>query len=150
MGFPLRPTGGVEHKESVEDLDSSQRVRDHLVAYHLALATTDFILDENRECCNNELGQILTLLHSECSKEIGPSRKNSTHHPLIVINTIDKEDSEIMRRNMQWEASSMRMAAYDPGLLREQEMPLVTGKNCFLDQEIPAGGFDRIQDPSQV
>jgi len=28
----------------------------------------------------------------------------------------------------------------DPGLLREQETPLVIGKNWFLDQEIPVGG----------
>jgi len=55
MGFPLRPTGGGEHEERAEDLDSSQRVRDHLVAYHVAPAITDFILDENPECCNNEL-----------------------------------------------------------------------------------------------
>jgi len=39
MGFPLRPT----HEERAEDLDSSQGVRDHLVAYHLAPAITDFI-----------------------------------------------------------------------------------------------------------
>jgi len=45
MGFPLRPTGGgePEHEERAEDLDSSQGVRDHLVAYHLAPAITDFI-----------------------------------------------------------------------------------------------------------
>jgi len=43
----------------------------------------------------------------------------------------------------------MLTAAYDPGLLREQETPLVIGKNWFLDQEIPAGGFVRIQDSSQ-
>jgi len=44
----------------------------------------------------------------------------------------------------------MLTAAYDPGLLREQETPLVIGKNWFLDQEIPAGGFVKIQDSSQV
>ena len=44
----------------------------------------------------------------------------------------------------------MPAAAYDRGLLREQETPLVIGKNWFLDQEIPAGGFVRIQDSSQV
>ena len=44
----------------------------------------------------------------------------------------------------------MPTAAYAPGLLREQETPLVIGKNWFLDQEIPAGGFLRIQDSSQV
>ena len=40
MGFPLpvRPTGGGENKERVEDLFSSQKVCDHLVAYHLAPA----------------------------------------------------------------------------------------------------------------
>ena len=43
MGFPLRPTGGGEHEERAEDLDCSQRVRDLLVAYHLAPAMTDFI-----------------------------------------------------------------------------------------------------------
>jgi len=50
---------------------------------------------------------------------------------------------------MQWEAPSMPIA-YDPGLLREQETPLVIGKNWFLDQEIPVGGFVRILDSSQV
>jgi len=44
----------------------------------------------------------------------------------------------------------MPTAAYDPGLLREQQTPLVIGKNWFLDQETPAGGFVRIQDSSQV
>jgi len=29
MGVPLKPTGGGEHKERAEDLDSSRRVRDH-------------------------------------------------------------------------------------------------------------------------
>ena len=43
MGFPLRPTSGGEHEERAEDLDSIQGVRDHLVAYHLAPAITDFI-----------------------------------------------------------------------------------------------------------
>jgi len=55
-----------------------------------------------------------------------------------------------MRRSMWWKAPSMPTSAYDPGLLREQEMPLVIGKNWFLDQEIPAGGFVKIQDSSQV
>jgi len=99
MGFPLRPTGGGEHKERAEDLDSSQGVRDHVVAYHLAPAITDFISDENRECCNNDLEQTLMLVHSEWSKEIEPSRQSSTHHPLtgIVSNPIDKKGSEFMR-----------------------------------------------------
>jgi len=65
MGFPLRPTGGGERKERAEDLDSSQGVRDLLVAYHLAPVIIDFISNENRECCNNDLEQTLTLLHSE-------------------------------------------------------------------------------------
>ena len=57
MGFPWRPTGGGRHKERVEGLDSSPRVCDHLVAYHLAPAITDLISesDENPECCNHEL-----------------------------------------------------------------------------------------------
>jgi len=84
MGFPSNPTGGGEHKIRAEDLDSSQRVRDHLVAHHWAPAITDFISDQNRECCNNQLEQTLSLLHSEWSKEIEPSRQRSTHHPLIV------------------------------------------------------------------
>jgi len=49
MGFLLRPTGGGEHEERAEDLDSSRGARDHLVAYHLSPAITDFILDENKE-----------------------------------------------------------------------------------------------------
>jgi len=32
MDFSLRLTGGGEHEERAEDLDSSQRVRDHSVA----------------------------------------------------------------------------------------------------------------------
>jgi len=74
MGFPLRLIGGGEHKKRAEDLDISQRVRDHLVAYHLAPAITDFISDENRKYCNNDLEQTLTPLHSEWSKKIEPSR----------------------------------------------------------------------------
>jgi len=150
MGCPLKPTGGGEHEESAEDLDGSQRVRDHLVACHLGPAITVFISDESRECCNNELEQTLTLLYSEWSKEIEPSRQSSTHHPLIVSNPIDKKGSEFKRRSMRWEAPSMPTAAYDPGLLREQKTPLKIGKDWFLDQKIPAGGFVRIQDSSQV
>jgi len=58
MSFDFRPTGGGEHKERTEDLDSSDRVRDHLVVYHLAPVITDFILDKNWECCSNELEQL--------------------------------------------------------------------------------------------
>jgi len=137
MGFPLRLTADI-----VDSTGSN---------FH-ADAITDFLLDENRECCNNDLEQRLALLHSEWSKEIEPSRQNSTHHPLIVSNPIDKKGSEFMRRKMRWEAPSMLTAAYDPGLLREQETTLVIGKtlNLFLDQEIPASGFVRILDSSQV
>ena len=128
---PLRPTGGGEHEERAEDLHSSQRVRDHLVAYHLAPAISDFISDENRECCNNEIEQTLPLLHSAWSQEIEPSRQSSTHHPLIISNPIDTKESEFMRRSMRWEAPSMPTSTYDPGLLREQETLLVIGKNWF-------------------
>jgi len=65
MGFTLRPTGGGEHEERAEDLDITQRVRDHLVVYHLALTINDFISDEKRKCCNNDLEKTLMLLHSE-------------------------------------------------------------------------------------
>jgi len=85
----LRHTGGGEHEESATDLDSSQRKREHLVACHLKSVITHFILDENQESCNNEREQTIMLLHREWSKEIEPSRQNSTHHPLIVSNPID-------------------------------------------------------------
>jgi len=143
-GFPLRPTGGGKHEEREENLDSSQGVRDHLVAYHLASAITDFISDENRECCNHDLEQTLTLLHSEWSKEIEPLGQSSTHYPLVVSNPIDKKGSEFGRRSMQWEAPLMPTSAHDLGLFHEQETPPVIGENWFLDQEIPAGGFVRI------
>ena len=74
MGFPLRPKVGGDHEKRVEDLDSSQRVRDHLIAHHLAPAITDFIVDENQECCNNEYEQTLTR---EWSKKIKFSRQSS-------------------------------------------------------------------------
>jgi len=124
MGFPLRPTGGGEY-ERTEDLDSNQGVRDHLVAYRLASEITDFMSDENRVCCTNAL----TLLHSKKSKEIEPSGQRSTHHPLVVSNPIDKKGLEFMCRSMRWEEPFMRTSAHDPGLLREQETPLVIGKN---------------------
>jgi len=44
----------------------------------------------------------------------------------------------------------MPMAAYDPRLLCEQETPLEIGKDWFLDQKIPAGGFVRILAVSPV
>jgi len=65
MGFPLRPTGGGEHEERADDLDSSQGARDHLVANRFAPAITAFISDENRVCCNNDLEQTLKLLHNK-------------------------------------------------------------------------------------
>jgi len=51
---------------------------------------------------------------------------------------------------MRLEAPSIPTAAYNPALLREQEITLEIGKNWFLDHEIPAGGFVRILDMSQV
>jgi len=51
---------------------------------------------------------------------------------------------------MRWEAPSMPTAAYDPRLLREQETPLEIGKDWFLDQKIPEGGFVRILYSSHV
>ena len=112
-------------------VDSSKRLRDHLVVYHLAPVMTDFILDENWECCSNELEQTRTLLHTELSKEIEPSRQSSKHHPLIVSNPIDEKCSEFMRRSlsMRWEAPWMSTAAYDPHVTREQETPLEIGKD---------------------
>jgi len=129
MGLALRLIGGGEHEERAEYLDSSQGVRDHLVAYLLAPAITDFISDENRVCCNNDLEQTLTLLHSAWSKEIEPSGQISTHHPFVVSNPIDKKGSEFMHRSVPLEAPSMPTSVYDPGLFREQETPLVIGKN---------------------
>ena len=79
-------------------------------------------------CCNNDLEQTITSLHSEWSKEIEPSGQSSTHHPLVVSNPIDKKGLEFMRRSMRWEAPWMPTSAHDPGLLREQETPIVIGK----------------------
>ena len=161
MGFSLRSRGWGQHEERAEDFDSSQRVCEHLFSCHLAPAITNFTSDENRECCNNEFEQILTLLHNEWSKEIEPSRQSSTPHPLIVSNPIDEKGSEFLRRSMWWEAPLIPTAAYVPRLLRdeetyvprllrEEETPVEIGKEWFLDREIPAGGFVRILDSSQV
>jgi len=129
MGFPLRLTGRGEHEERAEDLDSSQGVHDLLAACHLAPAITDFFSDGNREYCNNELEQTLTLLRSDWSKEIEPSRQSSTYHPLVVSNPIDEKGSKVMHRSMRWEAPSMPTATYDPCFLRQQETPLEIGRN---------------------
>jgi len=77
-------------------------------------------------------------------------RKTRGCENVFVSNPVDKKGLEFMRRSMRWETPSMPTAAYDPGLFCEQETPLVIKKNWFLDQEIPAGGFVRIQDSSQV
>jgi len=86
-------------------------------------------MDGDRECCNNELEQKLTLLHSEWSKRSSPRGKTQVTqhiiHWLIVSNPIDEKGSEFMHRNMRWEAPSMPEHAHDPRLLREQETPLV-------------------------
>ena len=145
-GLSLETDRWERAREKSRRLDSSQRVRGHLVAYHLAPAITDLISDENRECCNNELEQTLTPLHSEWSKEIEPSRQSSTRHPLIVSNPIDEKGSDFLRRSMWWEAPLMPTAAYVFRLLREEEAPVEIGKDWFLDREIPAGGFVRILD----
>ena len=44
----------------------------------------------------------------------------------------------------------MPTVAYDPRLFPAQDTPPVIGKNWFLDQEILAGGFVRIQGSSPV
>ena len=107
--------------QSAKDLDGSQRLRDHLVAYYLAPAITDFISDESWECCNNELEQTLTLLHREWSKEIEPSRQSLNVSFSHCHNPIDEKGSEFMRKSMQWETLLMPKAAYDPRVLCEQK-----------------------------
>jgi len=78
-------------------------------------------------------------------KETEPFRQKTIHHPLIVSSPIDKKGSKFMCRNMWYEAPSMPTVAYDPRLFPAQDTPPVIGNNWFLDKEIPAGGFVRIQ-----
>ena len=152
LDFDLSLSGGGEYEERAEDLDSSQRVRDHLVVYHLAPAITEIISDEHQEYCDNELEQTLRLLHSEWSnhyhKEIEPSRQNSTHHPLVSNKLTRKVQSSCVETGRGKRSQCQRLHM----TLREQdsETPLVIGKTWFLGQEIPTGGFVRIQDSSQV
>jgi len=84
MGSPFRPIGGKEHEERAENLVSSQGVRDHLVTHRLAPAITDFISDENRECCNNDLEQTLTRWFRQNLKLVAGMRRASgrieNHH----------------------------------------------------------------------
>jgi len=55
-----------------------------------------------------------------------------------------------MCRSMRWKVPSIPMTAYDPRLPREQETPLEIGRDWWLDRGIPASGFVRILDSSQV
>jgi len=136
--FPLRPTGGGEHEERAEDVNSCQQARDHLVAYHLAPAITAFVLDEDWKCCNNELEQTLTLLHSEWRKKIEPSRQKSTQYLIIVSNLIDSKGSEFVETCMRWETHSMPTAAYDFRLLPEQETSIA----CQFRKDLVPGPRD--------
>ena len=88
MGFPLRLTGGREHEERAEDLDSSQGVRNHLVAYHLAPVITNFISDENRVCCNNDLEQTL-----RCYTVNGVMRSSPRDKAQHIIQTLSANQS---------------------------------------------------------
>jgi len=45
---------------------------------------------------------------------------------------------------MQWEASSKPLAVDDPLLLPKRQVHAQIGINCFLDREIPKGGYVRI------
>jgi len=153
MGFPLRLTGGGGHKERAKDLDSSQRVRDHLVVYHsVAPATTDFVSDETLE-----IGSAATTnlnRHYRCYAVNGVKRLSPRGKARYMVHSLSA--THLMRKvqssftDMRWKAPSNPTAAYDPRLPREQETPLEIGKDWFLDQKIPAGGFVRILDSSQV
>jgi len=73
-----------EHtEERAEDLDSSQRVRDHLNVYHFVPAISDFILVENREYCNNELEQTLKPLHSQMT--VNEVKRSSFRTSLLLL-----------------------------------------------------------------
>ena len=108
-----------------------------------------FILDEKRECYDDELEQILTFLHNTWSKEcesVNEKKQNSTKQPIIIKNPIIKDGSAFTRRHLRWEAPSISTAANDPKPLPEQELRLEIGKTWFLDQKISKGGFIRIQE----
>ena len=64
-GFSLETDKWGRARGESREFRQQPKVRDHLVAYHLAPVIIDFISNENRECCNNDLEQTLTLLHSE-------------------------------------------------------------------------------------
>jgi len=64
-GFSLETDKWGRARGESREFRQQPKVRDHLVAYHLAPVITDLILDGNREYCNNQMEQTLTLLHSE-------------------------------------------------------------------------------------
>jgi len=66
-GLSLETERRGRAEESAQDLDSSQRARDYLVAHHLAPAITNFILDENRSCCGMEFEKKRMIMYGEWS-----------------------------------------------------------------------------------
>jgi len=150
IAFPLRPTGGGEHEEKSEDLDSSQRAHDHLFACHSVPVIADFILDENRKCCDNKLEKTIKLLHSKWSKEIEPLKLNTSFTYRQQPNRQERFGVHVYMRGKcpQCQRPHTILASF---LSKKHHLVIwnIT-RSRILDQEIPADGFNRIQHSSQV
>jgi len=93
MGFPWKPTGGGEHEERVEDLDSSRRVRNHyedcfyyclyrnnVVVLFETLKLQSFVLTEASDCGSLIVVTSSTFLKRKDmlkeKKAVSPDRQN--------------------------------------------------------------------------
>ena len=114
----MRRAEGSDQSES-----ESERSDYHPTASHLAPAIADFILDDKRKGYDDELEQILTVLHNTWSKEcesVNERKQNSTKQPIIIKNPIIQDGSAFTRRNLRWEVPSISTAANDPNFCLNQ------------------------------
>jgi len=86
------------------------------------------------------------MLDLEWSKDDDTKTQwNRLHTSLLHRgNASNKNGPAQVKRRMQWEAPSKPLAVDDPVFLLEREVHAEIGINCFLDQEIPKGGYVRI------
>jgi len=147
MGFSLRSEFANENHGEAGSLKQCNDQRTDQTAFFLAPIITDCIPNTKRELYDEKLEDALELLDLEWSKDDDSKtqgiRLNTS--PLHRGNASNKNGPARVKRQMQWEAPSKPLDVDDPLLLLQRDVHAEIGINWFLDQEIPKGGYVRVQ-----